>query len=247
MHLHSFSAQQLRDPRKTGAARCWNAARRSPSAMSTNPICISPTISASSTNACSPDIRWVEACWMAMPVASWQGVVLGDPLYRPFKHLDGSGVVTDEDNDFRALRAAALRWPNDPAERRKQLDKAAERTRSGVIAEAVGLDFLHDGLTAEAAARFRTAKGFYAADADKLRQDFHVIAIDRAANRKDLAIRGLRDAQDALRRDSRRPRPSKAGSTSSIRRRRRPRIRPRHRRRRSPRSQLRTIMIARNP
>ncbi len=30
---------------------------------------------------------------------------------------------------------------------------------------------------------------------DKLRQDFHLIAIDRAANRKDLAVRGLRDAQ----------------------------------------------------
>ena len=32
-------------------------------------------------------------------------------------------------------------------------------------------------------------------DADKLRQDFHVIAIDRAAKRKDLAVRGLRDAE----------------------------------------------------
>ena len=132
---------------------------------------------------------------MAMPVASWQGVVLGDPLYQPFKHLDGSGVVTEQDNDFRALRAAALRWGSDPSECRKQLDKAADRTRSGVIAEAVGLDFLRLGLTADSAMRFRLAKGFYAADADKLRQDFHVIAMDRAANRKDLAVRGLRDAE----------------------------------------------------
>ena len=65
--------------------------------------------------------------------------------------------------DFRALRAAALRWPDDPAERREQLDKAADRTQSGVLAEAVGLDFLHQGLSAEAAARFAAAKGLYVA------------------------------------------------------------------------------------
>ena len=138
---------------------------------------------------------WVEACWKAMPAASWQGVVLGDPLYRPFKHFDGSGERTTADNDFRALRAAALRWPDEPTERRKQLDKAAERTHSGVLAEAVGLDLLQQGLTVEATVRFRTAKGFYSKTEDQLRQDFHLIAIDRAANRKDLAVRALHDAQ----------------------------------------------------
>ena len=30
---------------------------------------------------------------------------------------------------------------------------------------------------------------------DKLRQDFNLIAIERTANRKDSAVRGLRDAQ----------------------------------------------------
>jgi hypothetical protein len=138
---------------------------------------------------------WVEACWMAMPAASWQGVVLGDPLYQPFKHLDGSGAVVQSNKDFRALRAATLRWSDNPNERRKQLDIAADRTGSGVLAEAVGLDLQGHGLSAEAILYFRKAKSFYLADADKLRQDFHVIAIDRSANRKDLAIRGLRDAE----------------------------------------------------
>jgi hypothetical protein len=130
-----------------------------------------------------------------MPVTSWQGVVLGDPLYQPFKHFDGSGEVREEDIDFRALRAAQLKWPSDVIERRNQLDKAAERMRSGVIAEAVGLDLAARGLSAEAMFRFRRAKNFYTAAEDKLRIDFHQIAMDRNANRKDLAIRGLRDAQ----------------------------------------------------
>jgi len=132
---------------------------------------------------------------MAMPVASWQGVVIGDPLYQPFRHLSGTGVVKKEDRDFRALRSAALQWPQSPAERRNQLDKAAARMNSGVIAEAVGLDLLSQGLNAEAAAHFRTAKGFYVQTGDKMRQDFHLIAMDRAAQRKELALRGLRDAQ----------------------------------------------------
>ena len=42
---------------------------------------------------------------------------------------------------------------------------------------------------------FRNAKAAYVRTEDRMRQDFHIIAIDRAANRKDLALRGLRDAQ----------------------------------------------------
>jgi hypothetical protein len=97
-------------------------------------------------------------------------------------HLSGTGAVAKEDREFRALRAAALQWPESPAERRKQLDRAADRMNSGVLAEAAGLDLLAQGLTAEAAMRFRTAKNLYVRTEDKLRQDFHLIAIDRAAN-----------------------------------------------------------------
>ena len=66
--------------------------------------------------------------------------------------------------------------------------------RSGVLAEAVGLELLAQGLSAEAVARFRSAKTLYVRTEDKLRQDFHIIAMDRAAGRKDLALQGLRDA-----------------------------------------------------
>lgn len=195
VHLHSFSAEQLSNPAKN-----WCAPLLEKGAAVTLGNVYEPYLHLThdfgilAQRLLAGDC-WVEACWKAMPVTSWQGVVLGDPLYQPFKHLDGSGQRRPEDNDFRAVRAAALRWPNDPAERRRQLDQAAERTGSGVLAEAVGLDCLHLGLTTEAAARFRRAKAADAAAEDQLRQDFHLIAIDRAANRKDLAVRELRDAQ----------------------------------------------------
>ena len=130
---------------------------------------------------------------MAMPVTSWQGVVLGDPLYQPFKHFDGSGVKQDADIEFRALRAAALEWKNNPLELQKQLKQASERMKSGILAEAVGLDFLRQNDPAAAAQWFRTARGHYLKEDDKLRQDFNLIALDRTANHKDAAVRGLRD------------------------------------------------------
>ncbi len=194
-HLHSFSAQQLGN-----ATQNWSGPLLEKGAAVTIGNVFEPYLHLTHDlgmlqQRLLDGHSWVEACWMAMPVTSWQGVVLGDPLYQPFGHLDGSGEVVDGDVAFRALRAAHLRWANDPSERRKQLDQAAERMRSGVVAEAAGLDCLGQGLNAEAVVRFRQAKALYPAEADKLRQDFHIIAIDRAAGRKDLAVRGLRDAE----------------------------------------------------
>jgi uncharacterized protein (TIGR03790 family) len=195
MHLHSFSAEQLRDVSKN-----WSAALLEKGAAVTIGNVYEPYLHLTHDfgilhQSLLAGDTWVEACWKAMPVTSWQGVVLGDPLYRPFLHLDGGGEVTKEDTDFRAVRMAMVRWPADSKERVRQLDKAVERTRSGVIAEAAGLDLLGTGLSAEAAVRFRDAKNLFPMDEDKLRMDFHQISMDRAAGRKDIAVRGLRDAQ----------------------------------------------------
>ena len=195
LHLHSFSAEQLSNPAKNWCAPLLDRGAAVTVGNVYEPyLHLTHDFGIIQQRLLAGDC-WVEACWKAMPVTSWQGVVLGDPLYQPFLHLDGGGQRTLQDNDFRALRAAALRWPDAPAERRKQLDQAAARTASGVLAEAVGLDLLQQGYPVEAAVRFRAAKAAYVAARDQLRQDFHLIAIDRAANRKDLAVRALRDAQ----------------------------------------------------
>jgi uncharacterized protein (TIGR03790 family) len=194
-HLHSFSAQQLANSNQN-----WCAPLLERGAAVTVGNVYEPFLHLTHDlglihQRLLAGHSWVEACWMAMPVTSWQGVVLGDPLYQPFRHLSGTGTVAKEDREFRALRAATLKWPDSPAERRDQLDQATSRMNSGVLAEAVGLDLLSQGLNAEAVARFHTAKNLYVRTEDKLRQDFHVIAMDRAAQRKELALRGLRNAQ----------------------------------------------------
>ena len=195
MHLHSFSAEQLADPAKN-----WCGGLLEKGAAVTVGNVYEPYLHLTHDfgilhQRLLDGHSWVEACWMAMPVTSWQGVVLGDPLYRPFSHFDGGGVKEDGDIEFRALRAAALQWKNDLLEQRKQLEKASERMQSGVLAEAVGLSSLQKNDPASAAQWFRTAKTRYTSTEDKMRQDFHLIAIDRAAKRKDLAVQGLRAAQ----------------------------------------------------
>jgi uncharacterized protein (TIGR03790 family) len=195
MHLHSFSAEQLVDPNKN-----WSAPLLERGAAVTIGNVYEPYLHLTHDfsllhKRLLAGHSWVEACWMAMPVTSWQGVALGDPLYRPFRHLSGTGEKQESDIPYRALRAASLEWGSEPLERQKQLAKASERMNSGVLREALGLELLHRAETHAAALAFRKAQEFYVKPEDKLRQDFHLITIDRAANRKNLAIQALRDAQ----------------------------------------------------
>ena len=195
MHLHSFSAEQLTNPNKN-----WCAPLLERGAAVTVGNVYEPYLHLTHDfgllhQRLLEGFSWVEACWMAMPVTSWQGVGLGDPLYRPFLHFSGSGASRKEDRDFRALRAAMLQWPGSPEMRYAKLEDAARRAGSGFFLEAAALEMLEAGLPSRAAVTFREAKAAFILSEDKLRQDFHIAAIDRAAGRKDLALRTLRDAQ----------------------------------------------------
>jgi hypothetical protein len=138
---------------------------------------------------------FAEAAWASMPVTSWQGVTLGDPLYRPFLHIDGTGEKRDEDRDFRALRAAMRQWPDAADERRKKLADAAENLKSGNLAEGLELDFLAADDIPNARLWLAKAKDFHTTREDKLRQDMQLIAIERTAKNNQTAITALRNAK----------------------------------------------------
>jgi uncharacterized protein (TIGR03790 family) len=197
MHLHSFSAEQLSDGNKN-----WSGALLERGAAVTVGNVYEPYLHLTHDfsnlhQSLLAGFSWVEACWMAMPVTSWQAVVLGDPLYRPFSHLDGGGVKLEGDIEFRALRAAIVQWKVNPRERIEQVEKASERMKSGVLAEALGLEFVERKDPKEASKWFRAAKKNYATNQEKLRQDFNLIAIERALGRKDVASHDLLAAQMA--------------------------------------------------
>ena len=132
MHLHSFSARATLRPAKN-----WCGGLLEKGAAVTVGNVYEPYLHLTHDFSILQQrllagFSWGEACWMAMPVTSWQGVVLGDPLYRPFLHLAGGGVKQEGDIPYRALRAAALEWKNNPRRAAETVGKSlgADEQRS---------------------------------------------------------------------------------------------------------------------
>jgi len=195
VHLHSFSADQLSDPHKN-----WCAPLLVRGAAATLGNVYEPYLHLTHHFDIFHDRllkgwTFAEAAWASMPVTSWQGVALGDPLYRPFLHIDGTGEKRPEDRDFRALRAAKRQWPDKTDERRKKLVTASENLKSGNLAEGLALEYLEEKDIPNAQIWLQRAKEFYTANDDKLRQDMQLIAIERARKNNPAAITDLRNAK----------------------------------------------------
>ena len=191
IHLHSFSAAQLRNPNQN-----WSAALLNKGAAATIGNVYEPFLHLTHhldvlTERLLAGFTLVEAAYMAAPALSWQNLVLGDPLYRPFAHLDGSGDRLEADATFRALRLARLRWGSNPVELEAQLRAAAERTGDARFLEALGLSLAMQRSMPLAAAAFRDAKRLYPDASDQIRMDLHSVVLDRAAKRDAAAIRTL--------------------------------------------------------
>lgn len=198
-HLHSFSAQQLRDPNKD-----WSAALLERGAAATVGNVYEPYLSLTHhfdklQARLEEGYTLVEAAAMAIPCASWQNIVLGDPLYRPFSRINGTGEKKSEDLDFRALVAAHKTWPSDDKRRSSELEKAADKLNSGTIFEALGWEAAEAKDSARAAMYFQRAKQAFKSDGDKVRQELSIVALDRTYDRKATAIAMLRTAQTLYR------------------------------------------------
>jgi len=195
VHLHSYSADQLTDPHKS-----WCAPLLVRGAAATVGNVYEPYLGATHHFDILHDRllkgwSFAEAAWASMPCISWQGIALGDPLYRPFLHLDGTGDVRPEDRYFRAIRAAMRQWPEETEERRKKLADAAANLKCGDIAESLALEYMELKDTANAQLWLAKTKEFHTTKKDKLRQDIQLIAIERAAKNNPAAITGLRNAK----------------------------------------------------
>jgi uncharacterized protein (TIGR03790 family) len=195
VHLHSFSAAQLLNPNKNWCAPLLNKGAAATLGNVYEPLLHLTHHFDIFTERLLAGYTLAEAAYMSAPVLSWQHVVLGDPLYRPFLRLDGSGDKEPTDAAYRALRIARMRWAKDASEREKQLRLAASRMKSPIIMEAIGLDLMERKQSARAALAFRDAKAIYTSNVDKLRMDMLVAALDWEGQRKAAAIKTLRDAK----------------------------------------------------
>lgn len=195
VHIHSFSAAQLRN-----ASKNWSGPLLARGAAATLGNVYEPYLQMTHHlnlfhRRLMEGFTLAEAAYMSVPVLSWQNLVLGDPLYRPFLHLDGSGVKKDADREYRALRLAKLRWGAEPEKLKTMLREAAERMESGVMLEAPALQLAAERRGPEAIAALKTARERYKEDFDHLRIDLLLIAIEREAGRNASAIALLRNAR----------------------------------------------------
>jgi len=187
-HLHSFSARNLRNAKKG-----WAGPILEKGAAATVGNVYEPYLQMTHHFDLLHDRllkghTFIEAAYMAMPVLSWQGVAIGDPLYRPGKHFaKGDGKVLENDKAYRAMRAAFKTWPVDEKTRVRKLRTAGAKLNDGRFYEAVGLNHLHNNKLVEAHRFFAAAELIYLLSADKLRCNLHRIDMARAANNKRLA------------------------------------------------------------
>lgn len=195
VHLHSFSASDLRNAQKR-----WAGPLLHRGAAATLGNVYEPFLQLTHRL----DIFYErlvkgytlgEAAYMSIPSLSWQAVVLGDPLYRPFSAMNLTALEADADRGYKALRTGFARWKDDRETLVTQLRTAAARMESGLLYEALGLLFREEGKRDEAGAFFQAALDQYKDEPDKLRQVLHLVDLDRHAAHKDEAIQKLRAAQ----------------------------------------------------
>ena len=101
LHIHSYSAATLRNPNEQwcapliarGAAATFGNVFEPYLELTLRPDLLLERLAAGATLG--------EAAYFATPVLSWQGVILGDPLYRPFKV-----PLTDQISQLSGLPAA---------------------------------------------------------------------------------------------------------------------------------------------
>ena len=195
IHLHSFSASNIHSP-----TRRWVGPLLNKGAAATAGNVWEPYLTATLHFDIFQDrllkgYSLVEAAHMATPVHSWQSMVIGDPLYRPFLAQNQSPSLAEHDKAYQALRLGVEKWGLEPDTFTVKLRTAAARMASGPLYEALGLRLLEENKIEEAKAFFNSAATTYPGAPDKLRQTLHLIAIHRRFGEKEAALQLIAEAQ----------------------------------------------------
>jgi len=188
IHLHSFSASDLRNPKSR-----WVGPLLKKGAAATVGNVYEPYLTGSHYFDILHDrlikgYTLVESAYMAVPQLSWQNVVIGDPLYRPYKHLEGTGEVAEEDKRYRASRMAFKAWGGELESLVKKIRAAGVKSKDGRFFEMMGLFRRYQNRFGDAKIFYQAAAKVYTSPADKIRIEMHKIDLFLDEGQKDLAI-----------------------------------------------------------
>jgi uncharacterized protein (TIGR03790 family) len=187
VHIHSFSANTLRD-----AHLNWCAPLLAAGAAATVGNVYEPYLDLTPHldiffDRLRAGFTFAESAYMSERVLSWMTTFVGDPLYRPFVNM----LPTHKPpmpNEWETYRIDAQKWFADRRAAEDALREDAARMHSGVIAEGLGLLELTVSDLQGALAAFNTARNLYRDADDSLRVCIHEIGV----------LNGLKRHTDAL-------------------------------------------------
>ncbi|MBD28314.1 MAG: hypothetical protein CMO38_03590 [Verrucomicrobiaceae bacterium] len=125
---------------------------------------------------------FAESAWIATPVLSWMQVMIGDPLYQPFK--SNIKVTEGTDDGYKVFKLAVLK---------NQLDQVSDSLKDGSVMESKGLHLMADSDYDGAEKSFNEAFKNYDRSNDKLRIKIHMAHSKRGQGKRKEAIKILRE------------------------------------------------------
>ncbi len=187
VHIHSFSAVTLRDPKKFWCAPLLAAGAAATLGNVAEPyLSLTPNLDVFHERL-REGLTFAESAWASELALSWMTTCIGDPLYRPFQ-ADHDLVTPPPKNEWTIYADGAKAWIRNPAEGGAELAAAAEKARSGIIFEGLGLLQIVVGQPAAAVEAFASAQRDYTNPEDKIRAVIHAV----------IQLRGLGKNADAL-------------------------------------------------
>jgi uncharacterized protein (TIGR03790 family) len=185
-HIHSFSAETLRDPTKKWCAPMLSLGATAVLGNVFEPfLALTPNLDIFHERL-RDGFTFAESAYMSGRVVSWMGVCVGDPLYRPFKVVqeiptDMSGPTAE----WLSYRTGAQTWfTQGRSVGEKKLKKSARDLHSGIIYEGLGLLQADENDFVSALDSFQEARRNYTNGDDIIRTALHELSLLRILNKK---------------------------------------------------------------
>lgn len=195
VHLHSFSAMTVRDPR-----RYWCGPLLAAGAAATLGNVYEPFLGLTPNldifyDRLRAGFTFAESAYMSQRMLSWMTTYIGDPLYRPFKNIELSPLDPPKDEWDAYARGSRVWYEQSAEDGTGELQKLAKEFSSGAILEGLGLLQITADRNAEALATFEEAAQMYKEPADILRATIHeaflLRSMKRVAEARTLALKRI--------------------------------------------------------
>jgi uncharacterized protein (TIGR03790 family) len=169
VHIHSFSANTLRDPGANWVAPLlMHGAAASLGNVYEPYLQLTPYLDIFNERLLR-GLTFAESAYMSLHALSWMTTIVGDPLYRPFAAWQTDSAKPPA-GDWRVYHDFAVKNRSKPQAEYAQLARqAAARTRNGAMIEDLGSIQARDGNFQSATALYQLARATYTKRDDIIR------------------------------------------------------------------------------